>query len=65
MERPYTLSCHCGNIRFEVDAELENVGECNCSTCRHFRNDVMEGANQSNPPANREAQPFDLRLARS
>jgi hypothetical protein len=36
MERPYTLSCHCGNIRFQVDAELTNLGEGNCSTCRRF-----------------------------
>lgn len=36
MERPYTLSCHCGNIRFQVDAELEHLEEGNCSTCRRF-----------------------------
>jgi hypothetical protein len=36
MPKPYTLSCHCGNIRFEVDAELEKLCECNCSTCRRF-----------------------------
>jgi hypothetical protein len=36
MQRPYVLSCHCGNIRFEVDAELKDLGECNCSTCRRF-----------------------------
>jgi len=34
MQRPYTLSCHCGDIRFEVDAELTDLLECNCSTCR-------------------------------
>jgi hypothetical protein len=34
--RPYTLSCHCGAVRFEVDAELGAVSDCNCSTCaRH------------------------------
>jgi hypothetical protein len=33
---PYALSCHCGAIRWEVDAELADLGECNCSTCaRH------------------------------
>ena len=36
MQRPYALSCHCGNIRLEVDAELKDLGECNCSTCRRF-----------------------------
>lgn len=24
-ERPYELSCHCGVIRLEVDAELYNA----------------------------------------
>jgi hypothetical protein len=32
--RPYKLSCHCGAIRFEVDAELAGLLECNCSSCR-------------------------------
>jgi hypothetical protein len=36
MPRPYVLSCHCGAFRFEVDAELERVGECNCSTCGRY-----------------------------
>jgi hypothetical protein len=32
----HILSCHCGAFRFEVDAPLEDLGECNCSTCgRH------------------------------
>jgi hypothetical protein len=36
MSRPYSVSCHCGALRFEVDADLEEVQECNCSTCgRH------------------------------
>ena len=34
MQRPYALSCHCGEIRIEVDAELVDLVECNCSTCR-------------------------------
>ncbi len=36
MERPYRLSCHCGAIRLEVDAELDDLTQCNCSTCRRF-----------------------------
>ena len=36
MERPYTLSCHCGAIRCEVDADLKGLLECNCSTCRRL-----------------------------
>lgn len=28
-----TLSCHCGAIRLESNAELGEVTDCNCSTC--------------------------------
>ena len=27
-------SCHCGAVKFEVDAELSEVTSCNCSICR-------------------------------
>ena len=30
---PYTVSCHCGRLRLEIDAELGEVAECNCSIC--------------------------------
>jgi hypothetical protein len=33
MPKPYTLSCHCGAIKLEVDAEPADLEECNCSTC--------------------------------
>ena len=26
-------SCHCGQIRFEVEGEFESVIECNCTHC--------------------------------
>lgn len=29
----YTGSCHCGAIRFEIDTEITQVTECNCSIC--------------------------------
>ena len=29
----YKLSCHCGAVQLEVNAELDEVLECNCSTC--------------------------------
>lgn len=29
----YTGSCHCGNMRFEVEGELTEVVACNCSIC--------------------------------
>ena len=30
---PHTVSCHCGRLRLEVEAELGEVVECNCSIC--------------------------------
>jgi len=32
--KTYRGSCHCGRVRFEVDAELDHVRECDCSVCR-------------------------------
>jgi len=29
----YQGSCHCGRIAYEIDGELEQVYECNCSHC--------------------------------
>jgi hypothetical protein len=29
----YTGSCHCGNVRFEVEGEITNAMQCNCSIC--------------------------------
>ncbi len=29
----YEGSCHCGDIAFEVDGEIESLMECNCSIC--------------------------------
>ncbi len=30
----YSGSCHCGNVAFEVEGEIEQVIDCNCSHCR-------------------------------
>jgi hypothetical protein len=30
----YAGSCHCGKVRYEVDGELGELTECNCSICR-------------------------------
>ena len=29
----YKGSCHCKNIEFEVDTNLEKIAQCNCSIC--------------------------------
>lgn len=29
----YQGSCHCGNIRYEVEGEIGKLCECNCSHC--------------------------------
>ena len=32
-KKTYVGGCHCGNVRFEVTAELGEVMQCNCSIC--------------------------------
>jgi hypothetical protein len=34
MQQTYQGSCHCGRVRFEVDADLDHVRVCDCSICR-------------------------------
>lgn len=34
MNQTYQGSCHCGQIRFEVQGELTGVVDCNCSICQ-------------------------------
>jgi len=34
MTRTYTGSCHCGRVRFEVDADLDHLRACDCTVCR-------------------------------
>ncbi len=31
--KTYTGGCHCGQVRFEVTADLDQVVTCNCSIC--------------------------------
>ncbi len=31
--RKYSGGCHCGNVRYELEAKLDQVIECNCSIC--------------------------------
>lgn len=30
----YTGSCHCGRVRFEIEADIDHVRSCDCSVCR-------------------------------
>jgi hypothetical protein len=32
--KTYTGGCHCGEVRFEVNADLSGVIACNCSICQ-------------------------------
>lgn len=34
MLKTHTGACHCGRVRFEVDADLDHVRVCDCSICR-------------------------------
>jgi hypothetical protein len=34
MKKTYQGSCHCGAVRFEIDAVLDHVRICDCSVCR-------------------------------
>ncbi len=34
MKTTHRGSCHCGRVRFEVDAEIDHARVCDCSMCR-------------------------------
>jgi hypothetical protein len=34
LKQTYTGACHCGSVKFEVDADLDHVRVCDCSICR-------------------------------
>lgn len=34
MRQTYSGSCHCGKIKFEVDADIDHVRVCDCSLCK-------------------------------
>lgn len=33
MLKTYSGSCHCGAVRFEIDADIDHVRVCDCSVC--------------------------------
>src|SRR6185503_5576783 len=34
MKQTYRGTCHCGRVKFEVDADIDHVRVCDCSICR-------------------------------
>ncbi|HHB83076.1 MAG TPA: GFA family protein [Devosia sp.] len=34
MEKAYQGACHCGRVKFEVVADIEQVRVCDCSVCK-------------------------------
>jgi hypothetical protein len=42
----YSGSCHCGAVRFAVDAEITELYTCDCSLCRK-RNALMTNVHES------------------
>ncbi|HKJ60522.1 MAG TPA: GFA family protein [Hyphomicrobiales bacterium] len=32
----YTGGCQCGNVRYEVELDIDKVISCNCSRCRRL-----------------------------
>jgi len=43
MHKTYQGSCHCGRVRFELQARIDRVVDCNCSLCRR-RGALWHGA---------------------
>lgn len=33
MSKTYSGSCHCGAVRFEIDADIDHLRVCDCSIC--------------------------------
>ncbi len=33
MMKTYAGSCHCGAVRFEINADIDHVRACDCSIC--------------------------------
>ncbi|MDY0917484.1 GFA family protein [Pseudomonas viridiflava] len=34
MSQIHTGGCHCGNLRYQINAPLKDIAHCHCSICR-------------------------------
>ena len=41
MAELHTGGCHCGQLRYSVDAVLDNVAHCHCSICRRTTGGIV------------------------
>ncbi len=41
MAELHTGGCHCGQLRYAVDAALDNVAHCHCSICRRTTGGIV------------------------
>lgn len=41
MNAVHTGGCHCGQLRYECDAELTDVAHCHCSICRRTTGGIV------------------------
>lgn len=41
MAELHTGGCHCGQLRYVVDATLDNVAHCHCSICRRTTGGIV------------------------
>lgn len=46
MTQTYLGTCHCGRVRFELEAKIERLLDCNCSICRR-RGALWIGAHEN------------------
>lgn len=41
MTEMHTGGCHCGNLRYQLDAPLHDIAHCHCSICRRTSGGIV------------------------
>lgn len=41
MSEPVTGGCHCGRLRYSIDAPLRDIAHCHCATCRRTTGGIV------------------------